>query len=104
MRKEKDVKQKKKYTLTRAEERAIAKENRRAMKHYEALKARKNVKESEYLTEMRDPNNIVEFDNLHTYFYTDAGVVKAVDGVSFDIPRGRTVCVVGESGCGKSVR
>ena len=40
MRKEKDVKQKKKYTLTRAEERAIAKENRRAMKHYEALKAR----------------------------------------------------------------
>lgn len=39
MRKEKDVKQKKKYTLTRAEERAIAKENRRAMKHYEALKA-----------------------------------------------------------------
>ena len=103
MRKEKDVKQKKKYTLTRAEERAIAKENRRAMKHYEALKARKNVKESEYLTEMRDPNNIVEFDNLHTYFYTDAGVVKAVDGVSFDIPRGSTVCVVGESGCGKSV-
>ena len=103
MRKEKDVKQKKKYTLTRAEERAIAKENRRAMKHYEALKARKNVKESEYLTEMRDPNNIVEFDNLHTYFYTDAGVVKAVDGVSFDIPRGSTVCVVGESGCGRSV-
>ena len=103
MRKEKDVKQKQKYTLTRAEERAIAKENRRAMKHCEALKARKNVKESEYLTQMHDPNNIVEFDNLHTYFYTDAGVVKAVDGVSFDIPRGSTVCVVGESGCGKSV-
>ena len=103
MRKEKDVKQKQKYTLTRAEERAIAKENRRAMKHFEALKARKNVKESEYLTQMHDPNNIVEFDNLHTYFYTDAGVVKAVDGVSFDIPRGSTVCVVGESGCGKSV-
>ena len=103
MRKEKDVKQKQKYTLTRAEERAIAKENRRAMKHFEALKARKNVKESEYLTKMHDPNNIVEFDNLHTYFYTDAGVVKAVDGVSFDIPRGSTVCVVGESGCGKSV-
>ena len=103
MRKEKDVKQKQKYTLTRAEERAIAKENRRAMKHFEALKARKNVKESEYLTQMHDPKNIVEFDNLHTYFYTDAGVVKAVDGVSFDIPRGSTVCVVGESGCGKSV-
>lgn len=52
---------------------------------------------------MRDENNIVEFDNLHTYFFTDAGVVKAVDGVSFDIPKGATVGVVGESGCGKSV-
>ena len=41
--------------------------------------------------------------NLHTYFYTDSGVVKAVNGVSFDIPAGSTVGVVGESGCGKSV-
>lgn len=52
---------------------------------------------------MRDPANIVEFENLHTYFYTDNGVVKAVNGVSFDIPQGSTVGVVGESGCGKSV-
>ena len=52
---------------------------------------------------MSDPNNVVEFDNLHTYFFTDAGVVKAVDGVTFQIPRGSTVGVVGESGCGKSV-
>ena len=52
---------------------------------------------------MRDPGNSVEFDNLHTYFFTDAGTVKAVDGVSFDIPIGKTVGVVGESGCGKSV-
>ncbi|MBQ2607462.1 MAG: ABC transporter ATP-binding protein, partial [Oscillospiraceae bacterium] len=42
-------------------------------------------------------------DNLHTYFFTDAGTVKAVDGVSFDVPIGKTVGVVGESGCGKSV-
>ncbi|MGN0967662.1 MAG: ABC transporter ATP-binding protein [Oscillospiraceae bacterium] len=52
---------------------------------------------------MRDPRNAVEFDNLHTYFFTDVGTVKAVDGVSFEIPTGKTVGVVGESGCGKSV-
>ena len=52
---------------------------------------------------MRDPNNVVEFDNVHTFFFTDIGTVKAVDGVTFDIPKGKTVGVVGESGCGKSV-
>ncbi|MEN6340644.1 MAG: ABC transporter ATP-binding protein [Clostridiaceae bacterium] len=52
---------------------------------------------------MCDPNNVVEFDDLHTFFYTDIGTVKAVNGVSFDVPRGKTVGVVGESGCGKSV-
>jgi peptide/nickel transport system ATP-binding protein len=52
---------------------------------------------------MRDPNNVVEFDNIHTYFFTDIGTVKAVDGVSYDVPVGSTVGVVGESGCGKSV-
>ena len=40
---------------------------------------------------------------MHTYFFTDTGVVKAVNGVSFAIPKGKTVGVVGESGCGKSV-
>ena len=59
--------------------------------------------ESEYLTTMHDPNNAVEFDNLHSYFFTDTGVVRAVDGVSFNVPIGKTVGVVGESGCGKSV-
>ena len=44
-----------------------------------------------------------EFKNLHTWFYTDQGIVKAVNGVSFEVPEGKTVCVVGESGCGKSV-
>ncbi|MDR0889933.1 MAG: ABC transporter ATP-binding protein [Oscillospiraceae bacterium] len=52
---------------------------------------------------MRDDNNLIEIDDLHTFFYTDVGTVHAVDGVSFDIPRGKTVGVVGESGCGKSV-
>ncbi|MGN1020063.1 MAG: ABC transporter ATP-binding protein [Aristaeellaceae bacterium] len=52
---------------------------------------------------MKNPENVVEFDNLHTYFFTDIGTVKAVDGVSFDVPIGKTVGIVGESGCGKSV-
>jgi len=41
--------------------------------------------------------------NLKTYFYTDEGVVRAVDGLSYDLQRGEVLAVVGESGCGKSV-
>jgi peptide/nickel transport system ATP-binding protein len=52
---------------------------------------------------MHDKNNVVEFDGLKTYFFTDLGTVKAVDGVTFDVPQGKTVGVVGESGCGKSI-
>ena len=89
--------------LSGREARRISKENRRITNEFEKQHKRKNVPESEYLTEMRDPNNTVEFDNLHTYFFTDAGTVKAVDGVSFEVPIGKTVGVVGESGCGKSV-
>ena len=52
---------------------------------------------------MHDNKNSVEFDNLHTYFFTDTGTVKSVDGVTFEVPIGKTVGIVGESGCGKSV-
>ena len=48
-------------------------------------------------------NKILEVKNLRTYFYTDDGVVKAVDGVSFDLKKGETLGIVGETGCGKSV-
>ena len=97
------AKQKNEGYLSARESRRISRENRRITNAYEKQRKRKNVPESEYITTMRDPNNAVEFDNLHTYFFTDAGTVKAVDGVSFDVPIGKTVGVVGESGCGKSV-
>ncbi len=92
----------KSHYISAKESREIAKQNRAITKQLEKRKKRKNI-EAEYLTEMKDPSNIIEFDNLHTYFYTDTGVVKAVNGVSFSIPEGSTVGVVGESGCGKSV-
>ena len=89
--------------LSGKEARRISKENRKITNQFEKKRKRRNVPESEYLTQMHDANNAVEFDNLHTYFFTDTGVVKSVDGVSFDVPVGKTVGVVGESGCGKSV-
>ncbi|MCD8144179.1 MAG: ABC transporter ATP-binding protein [Oscillospiraceae bacterium] len=89
--------------LSGRESRRISKENRKVTSEMEKKRKRKNVPESEYLTQMHDPNNAVEFDDLHTYFFTDAGTVKSVDGVNFEVPIGKTVGVVGESGCGKSV-
>ena len=89
--------------LSAKESRRISKENRKITNALEKKRKRKTVPESEYLTEMHDTNNAVEFDNLHTYFFTDTGVVKSVDGVTFSVPIGKTVGVVGESGCGKSV-
>ena len=88
--------------LSGKEIRAIAKENAKVMKRLEAYKYRK-ADESEYLTKMKNDENILEIDNLHTYFFTEQGVVKSVNGVSFDVPKNATVGIVGESGCGKSV-
>lgn len=89
--------------LSGKEIRRISRENRKITKKFEAQHKRKNVPESEYLTAMHNPANSLEIENLHTYFFSDVGTVKAVDGVSFDVPIGKTVGVVGESGCGKSV-
>ena len=57
-------------------------------------------------TSVADPASshpLLEIDNLHTHFFTPAGTVRAVDGVSYSLNSGETLGVVGESGCGKSV-
>lgn len=83
--------------------RRINRENKKMIKYYEEKRKQLDSNGVDYHTTMKDPNNVIEIDNLKTYFFTDVGTVKAVDGVSFNIPRGKTVGVVGESGCGKSV-
>lgn len=90
------------HYLTGKEVRKIAKENTAVMRRLEKNKRRKAA-ESEFLAEMRDEKNILEIDELNSYFFTEQGIVKAVNGVSFDVPLGKVVGVVGESGCGKSV-
>jgi peptide/nickel transport system ATP-binding protein len=50
-----------------------------------------------------NPTPLLAVRDLRTYFQTDDGLVRAVDGVSFRMDRGRTFALVGESGCGKSV-
>ena len=91
-----------KHYLSSKEIKEIAKANAKVMKELEKKKYRK-CDESEFVTSMDDDRNILEIEDLHTYFFTDQGIVKAVNGVSFNIPKGSTVGIVGESGCGKSV-
>ena len=93
---------KKGHYLTGKEIREITRENRKITRELEAKKHRK-ADESEFVSKMKDDNNILEIEDLHTYFFTDQGVVKAVNGVSFNVPKNSTVGIVGESGCGKSV-
>lgn len=94
--------EKKKY-ISLSDSRAITKFNRKVTKKLEKERHDANKDESHYITKMKDDNNVVEFDNMCTFFFTDVGTVKAVDGISFEVPKNSTVGVVGESGCGKSV-
>ena len=84
------------------ESRRITRFNRRVTRKLEKQRADASKDPKLYTTKMEDPENIVEFDNVCTYFFSDVGVVKAVDGVNFQVPRHSTVGIVGESGCGKS--
>ena len=94
---------KKSAYISGSESRRITRFNRRVTKKLEKARADAAKDESLYTTRMKDPNNVVEFDNVCTYFFSDVGVVRAVDGVSYEVPVGKTVGIVGESGCGKSV-
>lgn len=88
--------------MTLKESRNILKHNIQQMRYYENLK-KKNTDPSNYITTMKDKYNIIEIEDLETVFFTDNGTVKSVNKVSFNIPKGKIVGVVGESGCGKSV-
>ena len=98
-----DKEKKKSSYISGKESRRITRFNRRVTKKLEKERADANKDPALYTTRMADPNNVVEFDNVCTYFFSDVGVVKAVDGVKFEVPKCSTVGVVGESGCGKSV-
>ena len=52
---------------------------------------------------MENNNNVLEIRGLNSYFFTEKGVVPAVDGLDLDIPKGKIIGLVGESGCGKSM-
>ena len=96
-----EVKKNKNY-LTNREIKAIARANAKEIKRLEAYKNRK-CDEEEFLSEMKDDANILEIEDLHTSFFTEQGVVRAVNGVSYSVPKNAVVGIVGESGCGKSV-
>ena len=85
------------------ESKEISRFNRKLTRKLEKQRAANAANPAAYTTTMRDENNIVEFDNVCTYFFTDIGTCKAVDGVTFNVPKRTTVGIVGESGCGKSV-
>lgn len=99
---EKANKKKSSY-ISGKESKKISKFNRKLTRKLEKERRNSKVDPAVYHAKMKDPNNIVEFDNVCSYFFTDIGTVKAVDGISFEVPKCSTVGIVGESGCGKSV-
>ena len=88
--------------LTLKESRAIIKSNLKEMKRLEKIK-RERKTQDQFTTVMRSDENILEIENLETCFFTDNGVVRSVNKITFDVPKDSVVGLVGESGCGKSV-
>ena len=88
--------------LTLKESRAIIKSNLAEMKRLEKIKREKKTLE-QFTTVMKSNDNVIEIDNLETCFFTDNGVVRSVNKISFNVPKDSVVGLVGESGCGKSV-
>ena len=95
--------EKNKNYISARESRKITRFNRKVTGYLEKQRADANKDPALYTTKMKNDNNVVEFDNVCTYFFSDVGTVRAVDGINFEIPKCSTVVVVGESGCGKSV-
>ncbi|MDR2841818.1 MAG: ABC transporter ATP-binding protein [Spirochaetaceae bacterium] len=87
--------------ISTKESAAIIRENRKKIKALQ--KERKALGANAQFCSLQNKDNLVEFENLKTYFFTDIGCVKAVDGITFNIPKGKTIGIVGESGCGKSI-
>ena len=88
--------------LSLRESREIIKSNLREMKRLEKIKREKRTPE-QFTTVMRSNDNVLEVENLETFFFTDNGVVRSVNDISFEVPKDSIVGLVGESGCGKSV-
>ena len=88
--------------LTLKESRAIIKSNLKEMKRLEKIKREKKTPEM-FTTVMKSNDNVLEIEGLETCFFTDNGVVRSVNNISFEVPKNSVVGLVGESGCGKSV-
>ena len=88
--------------LTLKESRAIIKNNLKEMKRLEKIKREKKTPDM-FTSVMKSEDNVLEIEGLETCFFTDNGVVRSVNNISFDVPKNSVVGLVGESGCGKSV-
>ena len=88
--------------LTLKESRAIIKSNLKEMKRLEKIKREKKTPDM-FTSVMKSEDNVLEIEGLETCFFTDNGVVRSVNNISFDVPKNSVVGLVGESGCGKSV-
>ena len=89
--------------ISGSESAKITRFNRKIMRRLERIRNASGADKAGYTTKMRDESNVVEIDNACSYFFTDVGTIRAVDGVTFDVPKRTVVGIVGESGCGKSV-